>query len=270
MMQSFLKAVHIYWYMVEASIRAQMQYRYAFVMNIVGWMMHYTGMGITIWVLLYSFQTLEGWVFWELIFLFALSVLSWSISIIFFFHFRTLDQYIVKGTFDRFLVRPIHPFFHFMAMKFDIGAIGQLLFSILAFILAYSKLSLHWSFWKWTVFSGALLGGALIQGGIMVLISAIAFWTTRSERVFWVIMFPLRNLINYPLSIFPRAIQMVITFILPFAFVNYLPSLLLLNKTDSIFPPFWGSLSLLVGIIFFWLSLQVWLKGVNKYNSTGS
>jgi len=157
-----------------------------------------------------------------------------------------------------------------MAMKFDIGAIGQLLFSICAFILAYLKLSLSWPGWKWVIFGGAVAGGALIQGGIMVLISAIAFWTTRSERVFWVVMFPLRNAINYPLAIFPRVIQMIVTFILPFAFVNYLPALILLNKADSAFPPFIGSLSFFVGIVFFWIAFQVWLKGVDKYNSTGS
>lgn len=267
---AFFKAVDIYWYMVKASVRAQLQYRYAFFMNILGWMMHYTGMAVTMWVLLYSFQALNGWIYWELIFLFALSVLSWSICLIFFFHFRTLDQYIVKGTFDRFLVRPIHPFFHFMAMKFDIGALGQLLFSICAFILAYSRLDLSWTEWQWVVFLGAVIGGAFIQGGILVLISAIAFWTTRSERVFWVLMFPFRNVINYPLSIFPRALQMVITFILPFAFVNYLPALILLNKIDPIFQSFWGSLSIVVGIIFFWVAFQVWLKGLNRYNSTGS
>lgn len=268
--KSILKAVRIYWYMVEASVRAQMQYSYAFMMNILGWMMHYTGMAITMWVLLYSFKALNGWVYWELIFLFALSVLSWSICIILFFHFRKLDVYIVRGTFDRFLVRPINPFFHFITLKFDVGALGQLFFSIGAFILAYIKLSLNWTLGQWLVFLGAIIGGTLIQGGMLVLISTIAFFTTRSERVFWVLMFPVRNLINYPLTIFPRAIQMIITFILPFAFVNYLPALILLNKADPIFSSYWGGLSTFVGIIFFWFSYWVWQKGVNRYNSTGS
>lgn len=66
----------MYLYMVGASIRAQMQYRYAFVMNILGWAMTYAGTAITMWVLLYSFGAIEGWTFWELIFLFALAVLS--------------------------------------------------------------------------------------------------------------------------------------------------------------------------------------------------
>lgn len=270
MLKSLLSAVRIYFYMVGASVRAQMQYRYAFFMNILGWIMHYTGTAVTLWVMLYSFGALEGWTFWELIFLYALALLSWSVCILFFFHFRSLDQYIVNGTFDRFLVRPVHPFFHFMAMKFDVGAFGQLIFSVAAFALAYTNLVLAWPWWKWLIFFGAVIGGTFIQGGILVLISAMAFWTTRSERFFWVVMFPAKSLINYPLAIYPRVIQWILTFILPFAFVNYLPALLLLDKSTAWYIVLGGMLSGGVGVIFFWICWRLWMTGVRYYNSTGS
>lgn len=270
MVGSWANGVRIYFHMVGASIRAQLQYRYAFVMNILGWAMSYVGTAVTTWVMLYSFQALEGWTFWELIFLFALSVLSWGVCVIFFFHFRSLDQYILNGTFDRFLVRPVHPFFHFMAMKFDVGAFGQILFSVIAVWLAYDKLDLHWQLWKWVLLGGAVIGGTLIQGGTLVLISAIAFWTTRSERLYWVIMFPAKSLLNYPLTIYPRLVQWVVTFILPFAFVNYLPALFLLDKKQTAYSPYWGFLSPLVGAVFFWLSWRFWIMGLNRYQSAGS
>ena len=270
MVQSWLRGIRLYFYMIGVSIRTQLQYRYAFVMNILGWAMTYAGTAITMWVLLYSFGAIEGWRFWELLFLFALSVLSWGVCVVFFFHFRTLDQFIVQGTFDRFLVRPIHPFFHFMAMKFDVGAFGQFLFSIVAVILAYSKLHLHWNAWQWLVFLGAVLGGTLIQGGLIIALSAMAFWTNRSERVYWVVMWPLKSLMNYPLSIYPRFIQVIVTFVLPFAFVNYLPALILLGKSSGIYPPYWGFFSIFVGVIFFWLCFRFWMFGLNRYKSAGS
>jgi len=256
--------------MVAFSIRAQLEYRYAFVMNILGWAMNYAGTAVTMWVLLYSFQAIQGWTYWELLFLFALSVLSWGLCIIFFFHFRSLDQYILNGTFDRFLVRPIHPFLHFMASKFDVGAFGHLLFSIIAFILAYHKLALSWTLLRWLIFFAALLGGVLIQGGILIFISALAFWTTRSESFYWVIMFPAANLLNYPLSIYPKGFQWFITFILPYAFINYLPALFLLGKADPTYSAVLGLFSLPVGMVFFTICLSLWLKGLNHYQSTGS
>jgi ABC-2 type transport system permease protein len=270
MNRSITKGVRLYGKMAAASIRAQMQYRYAFFMNILGWAMSYAGTAVTMWVMLSTFHSLKGWTFWELLFLFALSILSWSICILFFFHFRSLDQYIVNGTFDRFLVRPIHPFLHFIALKFDVGAFGQLLFSVFAVCLAYTKLHLAWPFWKWAVFAGTLFGGTLIQGGLLVLISAMAFWTTRSERFYWVVLFPMKNLMNYPLTIYPQLVQWVVTFVLPFAFVNYLPALVLLEKGGGDLARGWGMASPVVGGVFFWICYQIWLLGLNRYKSAGS
>ncbi|RXT06351.1 ABC transporter permease [Ammoniphilus sp. CFH 90114] len=269
-MKSWARGSRMYVQMVNASIRAQMQYRYAFFMNIIGWAMSYAGTAVTMWVMLHSFGSLEGWTLWELIFLFALAVLSWGICVLFFFHFRSLDQYILNGTFDRFLVRPIHPFFHFMAMKFDIGAFGQLLFSIVAVAIAYHQLQLEWTIGKWGIFAGAVLGGTLIQGGLLVLISAIAFWTTRSERFYWVVMFPAKSMMNYPLTLYPRIIQWVVIVVIPFAFVNYLPALLLLDKSHPFYSSYWGSMSAVIGLIFFWICYRIWMLGLDRYKSTGS
>jgi ABC-2 type transport system permease protein len=269
-LKAWRKGMGIYFYMVNVSIQTQLQYRYAFVMNILGWAMTYAGTAVSMWVLLYSFQAIQGWNFWELLFLFALSVLSWSICVVFFFHFRTLDEYMVQGTFDRFLVRPIHPFLQVMALKFDVGAFGHLLFSMIAVALSYAQLGLHWRAWQWLVFLGAVGGGTLIQGGLLVAISAMAFWTTRSEQFYWAVMWPAKSLMNYPLAIFPRVVQLLVTFILPFAFVNYLPALLLLGKRDEFYAPLLGFLSLLVGVVFFGLCFKLWMSGLDHYKSTGS
>lgn len=131
---SIAKYFDLYFKLISAGVRAQPQYRFAFVMRIVGLITSYTGTAVTMWIMLYQFQELGSWTFYEMLFLFAVAVLSWGFCIILFFHFRGLDTYILNGTFDRFLVRPINPFFHFMAMKFDVASFGQFIFSIGIFI----------------------------------------------------------------------------------------------------------------------------------------
>lgn len=270
MLKSWLGGIRMYIYMVSVSIKTQLEYRYAFVMNILGWAMTYAGTAITMWVLLYSFGDIKGWSFWQLLFLFALAVLSWGISVIFFYHFRELDQYIIQGTFDRFLVRPINPFVHYMSIKFDVGAFGQLLFSIIAVAIAYHQLGLDWTLRQWLVLAGALTGGTLIQGGLLVAVSALAFWTNRSEPFYWALVWPTKSLINYPLTVFPRFIQLFLTFIVPYAFVNYLPALFLLGKTEENISHWWGAFSAVAGIIFFTLCYKLWMKGLSQYKSAGS
>ena len=63
----------------------------------------------------------------------------------------------------------------------------------------------------------------------------------------------------------------VLTLILPFAFVSFFPAEYFLGKPESsIFPTFfqWGTP--LVGLILFLLAYRLWSYGVDGYQSTGS
>ena len=267
---AIIKYINLYFKLVGAGIRAQLQYRFAFVMRIVGMITAYTGTAVTMWVMLYQFQELGSWNFYELLFLYAIAILSWGFCIILFFHFRSLDTYILNGTFDRFLVRPINPFFHFMAMKFDVASFGQFIFSIAIFIWVSFELDIHWTLGKSLFLLASVVGGVLIQGGLLVIISAIAFWTTKSEQFYWVAMFPARNLINYPLVIYPKVIQWFTAFVIPFAFVNYFPAIVILEKEAIFFPAYIGYFSPVVGLLFFIIAYFIWMFGLSRYKSTGS
>lgn len=62
------KYIKLYFKLVSAGIRAQLQYRFAFVMRIIGMITAYTGTAVTMWVMLYQFQTLGDWNFFEMLF----------------------------------------------------------------------------------------------------------------------------------------------------------------------------------------------------------
>ncbi|MDQ0154394.1 ABC transporter permease [Robertmurraya andreesenii] len=238
------KYIGLYFKLVSAGIRAQLQYRFAFVMRIVGMVTAYTGTAVTMWVMLYQFQTLGDWNFYEMLFLFALSILSWGFCIIL--------------------------FFHFMAMKFDVASFGQFLFSIIAFVWVSLELQIDWSIGKILFLLAVIVGGVLIQGGLLVIISAFAFWTTKSEQFYWVAMYPARNLTYYPLVIYPKFIQWVTAFVIPFGFVNYFPTTVILEKETPFFPDYIGYFSPVVGVIFFVISYLIWMLGLRRYKSTGS
>lgn len=262
--------IKLYFQLVGAGIRAQMQYRFAFVMRIIGLITTYMGMAITTWVMLNRFESLAGWSFPELLFLLALAIVSWGVCITFFFQFNNMDEYIVNGTFDRFLVRPINPFFHFLAMRFDIGSLGQFVFSIGAFIIVSMAIDIHWTMGKILFLISSVIGGSLILGGLLVIIAALAFWTTKSQQLYWVVIYPSRNLINYPLAIYPKILRMIFVFVIPFAFINYFPALVILDKVSDDIPVFLGYLSGPIGVLFFLIAYGFWMLGFKHYKSAGS
>jgi ABC-2 type transport system permease protein len=58
--------------------------------------------------------------------------------------------------------------------------------------------------------------------------------------------------------------------LLPLAFMNYYPSLILLNKLEKISYPWLAFLSPVVAVIVFALAYMLWTAGLNRYSSTGS
>ena len=79
------------------------------------------------------------------------------------------------------------------------------------------------------------------------------------------------TLTNYPITIFPKAIQFILTFLLPFAFLNFYPASALLGKAiPQGYPAILPFLSPLVGALVFALSVLLWNWGLKHYKSTGS
>ena len=77
--------------------------------------------------------------------------------------------------------------------------------------------------------------------------------------------------IRYPITIFPLFMQVILTYILPYAFINFFPAQYFLGKTDfSIFSPMFQYLTPLVGVVAFSISIWFWNWGLKKYQSTGS
>ena len=79
------------------------------------------------------------------------------------------------------------------------------------------------------------------------------------------------DFVEYPLTIFHRFIQIVLTVVLPYAFVTFFPALAILEKQDfSIFPQWTAYLSPFVAVVLFTIAYQFWFYGLRRYNSSGS
>ncbi|RJE86181.1 hypothetical protein D3P07_19060 [Paenibacillus sp. 1011MAR3C5] len=80
-----------------------------------------------------------------------------------------------------------------------------------------------------------------------------------------------KDFIRYPVSIYPASIQIVLTLVVPYAFINFYPAQYFLNKQDFLlFHPVFQYLTLAVGAVLFTGAILLWRWGINHYHSTGS
>jgi len=99
----------------------------------------------------------------------------------------------------------------------------------------------------------------------------ISFWIVQSLAIRDIFIHGIRRFVDYPISIYHRSIQVLVTFVIPFAFVNFYPVQYLLGGKDEVlFHPALQYGTPFVGIVLFVLAYRFWKIGINNYQSTGS
>ena len=76
---------------------------------------------------------------------------------------------------------------------------------------------------------------------------------------------------QYPISIYPKALQMVLTYLIPLGWVSYYPAAELLGKETELFAwngAVWMTLS--IGLAIFALAAFVFNQGMKQYESAGN
>jgi len=75
---------------------------------------------------------------------------------------------------------------------------------------------------------------------------------------------------NYPIDIFGLWFRVIVTGLIPVAFMNYYPALMLLGKLDPHAPSAWlGYISPVVALILAAIASGVWHLALRRYSSAG-
>jgi ABC-2 type transport system permease protein len=265
-----MNTFQLYFRLIQISLLSRMQYRANFIVGILGLIVwNVVNLGL-IGVMVTQFTSLNQWTLWELVFLYCLWILAHSLYGLFFSHTRQLEEYLIEGTFDQFLLRPASPLVQFLGRELQYIEIADMLIGVTGISLAYAQLSLHWDIWKWSFFILAVISGAVIVWTLDLLIACSAFWTGRSRGTF-IMVAPFYGLVHqYPVDIFGNAFRIIVTSLIPVAFMNYYPSLFLLDKLDRAGSAWWLSyMSPAVALTLLILSSAIWHLALRRYSSAG-
>jgi ABC-2 type transport system permease protein len=243
--------------------------------NLIGWLFanpiqFVLGLA-TIQFVISEFGTLNGWTFGELAFLYGLAVLSHGLSVILFVQTWYMGHIMLDGEFDLFMLRPMNVLFQFFFMSFNLIGITDMIPGIIIFIYGCSQIHFLWSFGNVVILLSILIGATLIRGAVCLITGSFAFWT-KSRNSFVLLNFTLFDqTTKYPLSIYPRIVQIIFTFLIPLGFISFYPASDFLDKSMNFnFSDGIGLAALPVGIFVFWVTTRVFRRGLTKYESAGS
>ena len=266
-----MNGVQLYFRLIQISILSRMQYRANFIAGLLGLIFwNVINLGL-VGVLVIQFKDLKGWTVWEMVFLYCLWILGHSIYSLFFSHTTQLENYLIEGTFDQFLIRPASPLIQILGRELQYIEVADFLIGLTGISLAYTQLNLQWDGLKWGFFMIAVISGAIIELGMNLLIACSAFWTGRSRGSFMIANQFYSLVHQYPVDIFGKAFRVIVTGLIPVAFMNYYPALFLLDKVNYINSLWWLSyMSPLVALILVGIVSAVWRRALRQYTSSGS
>ncbi len=258
--------LRIYGKILAQDLKSKMSYRADFIISTIGMICTNIAGFISFWILFSRFPSINGWGYYEILFLYGFSLVSLTPVQCFFDNNWSLRQYVYSGDFIKYCFRPINLFFYFQSEVFDVKGLGQLAFGLGTLIFAWVKLGLGFSvlmILKMIVF---LLTASLIMIALQNAAAATCFWIQNSFYVLDLVM-RFKDYAKYPVTIFNSVFRFIFTFVIPIAFIAYYPSLVIL-RPDAV--PVLSWISPVIGLVFFWLSYRFWMFGALKYSGTGS
>jgi len=255
--------------LVSANVRAQLQYRMNFVIwAVVGIAFQLTGF-FFLWALLARFRAVGGWSLEEIAFLYGLRLLAHALAVLVFGGTQIVDWTVHDGDFDRHLVRPLAPLLTVMTW-FRPSAVGDLLGGIVLFTAATRLVAVDFSPAAVAYLALAVFGGMLLESGIRLAFASMAFRFVRTQALLFFADGIFNNFGNLPLRIFGGAIEVLLTFVLPVAFVAYIPASVVLGHSQdlAVQPPV-AYLAPLVGALVFGAAMALWRHELPLYQSAG-
>jgi ABC-2 type transport system permease protein len=262
----------LYFRLIGARIRAQMQYKISFWLDLLGFAIVTTLEFVLIAIMLARFQTIAGWTIAEVALLYGLTAVAFGLAEMVARGFDApFERMMQQGTFDSLLTRPLGSFFQVLASEFQLMRMGRTLQGGAALAYACARLPIAWTPAKLLLMPLTILSGATIYVGLLVIGATICFWTIKTPEVINAFTFGGEELTSYPLSIYNRWMRGVFLYLIPLGFANYPAALLLRGRSDPYGLPAWLAwLAPLAAGLFFSAALAFWRLGVSKYTSTGS
>lgn len=243
--------------------------------NILGWLISNPIQFIlgfaTIKFVVEQFGEINGWDYGQLAFLYGISVISHALSMIFFVQGWFMGFFVIEGEFDRFLTRPMSVLYQFFFTNINVFGLTDLIPGILVFIYGCNKTGFSFTVTNTIGIIVMIIGAVLIRGGIYILLGSTSLWTKSANDFGQFTQEIFDKTTMYPLSMYPEALQLILTFIIPIGWVSFYPASELLGIETAFSAGGFGVwITLLAGIAVMLIAGAVFKAGMKRYDSAGN
>ncbi|MEU1310736.1 ABC transporter permease [Streptomyces cinnamoneus] len=252
-------------------VRSTMAYRASFVMMALGNFAVTALDFVGIAIMFTHVDTLGGFTLPEVALLYGTTSTSFGLADLVLGNMDRVGRRVRDGTMDTLLVRPVPVLAQVAADRFALRRLGRVSQGVLLLAWALYRLDVHWTPVTLLLVPMMLISGAVIFGAVFVAGAAFQFRAQDASEVQNAFTYGGTTMLQYPPTVFATELVRGVTFVVPLAFVNWLPALRILGRDDPLGLPGWVDFaSPLVALVCCALAGAAWRAGLRGYRSTGS
>ncbi|WP_124289435.1 ABC transporter permease [Streptomyces sp. ADI91-18] len=266
-----LEGVWGYGLIVAMWIRSTMTYRTSFFLATFGNAAVQLLDFVAIYIMFSHVEALGGFSLPEIALLYGSCSASLGLADLLLGNTDRIGVRVRDGSLDTMLVRPVPLLAQVAADRFALRRLGRIVQGLGVLGWAVWALDVAWTPGKVLLVPVMILAGAAIFAAVMLAGAAFQFVAGDAAEVQNSFTYGGNTMLQYPPTVFGKDLLRGVTFIVPLAFVNWLPALHVLGRPDPLGLPGWvGYLSPLVAFVAFLPASLAWRAGVRSYRSTGS
>jgi ABC-2 type transport system permease protein len=203
-----------------------------------------------------------GWTFWEAMLMQAIFGLSSALCAVFIENivWETMN-YVREGTLESVLLKPMPPILYMFSTCFRINSFGGILGSIVLIIISSAFCDITLSNLPLCII--VFIAGFAVNTAASLISAAASFKWVANSRLSEIRM-SFENFGKYPVKIFPGALRLIVTFLLPFAAMGCFPAEILLGTFDFI-----NIIAIIPAMLFFIFAVWLYNHMIKLYEGVG-
>ncbi len=266
----FLDNSKYLWRVWQASTRAslvrEMEFRANFIAGLVRQTLWLATFIFMVAVIFQNTDSLAGWSRPDVLTIIALSrIIEAIINSLFAQNIMQLPERVRDGEFDFHLTKPVPAQFYTAFRSTGIDDLGNFIIGFLLLIYAVSQGGIQFSFQGTFFFFVLAAAGIIMYYSLLMITASLVFVLERLEFL-WGFHILMSEPLTVPFDIFPRIPRTALTYLLPLAFVVFVPAQALTNRLSLWHVP----VAIGMAAVFLLLANLAWRAGLKRYSSASS
>ena len=258
-MKGLITEIKFAYLMWKTNVRSAAQLRGEFMLQVVGMMINNLSFVLVWFVFFQAIGSLNGWNAYDVIALSGCGSFGFGAVFSFFSGGTWIPRYVETGLLDGYLLSPRNLYMRIIASKFDITAIGDVMFGLIL-VGAYSYL--NGSIAPLLILFALTPAISLTYIAMNMITSCAAFYLPEAHNLARDLFKMFLGPSFYPSALFPPGARLIFTFFIPALIVGGIPVEVMKTHALSLVALIYG-----VAVVWFLLSIAFFYFSVKRYES---